>query len=139
MLKKALQESPPLPYSWEIEDFGPASMDAVDYPDYAFRLGAALQEGMLARGLLICGSGIGMSIAVNRFSKVRGALCNNAAMAQLARQHNDANCLILGARMMKPEEALMAMTVFLETPFEGGRHQRRVDKLGHPHAPTSAK
>ena len=102
---------------------------SVDYPDFGAALAEAIGRGKAASGVLICGTGLGISIAANRYSKVRAVPCTNATMARLARQHNDANVLALGQRLIGLEVALECLRVFLETPFEGGRHQRRVDKL----------
>lgn len=115
-------------------DFGTASADSVDYPDYGAALGAAIARGDVARGVVICGTGIGISIAANRFLQVRAAVCTDATMTRLARSHNDANVLALGARIVGPEVARDCLSVFLDTPFEGGqRHERRVEKLGIKH------
>jgi ribose 5-phosphate isomerase B len=110
-------------------DLGTTNGDAVDYPDVAERLTAAMREGRAARGVLICGSGIGMSIAVNRHRELRGALVHDALTARLARQHNDANVLVLGGRLLGPELAKDCLKTFFTTPFDGGRHARRVAKL----------
>jgi ribose 5-phosphate isomerase B len=103
--------------------------DSVDYPDFADRLAKALAAGQAARGLLICGTGIGIAIAANRHPHVRAAVCHDETSARLARQHNDANVLALGARLIGPETARCALRMFLTTEFEGGRHRRRVGKL----------
>ena len=110
-------------------DLGTTNDDAVDYPDMAERLTAAMHEGRAARGVLICGSGIGMSIAVNRHRELRGALVHDALTARLARQHNDANVLVLGGRLLGPELAKDCLKTFFTTSFDGGRHARRVAKL----------
>jgi ribose 5-phosphate isomerase B len=114
-------------YEWV--DLGTHSTDSVDYPDYGHAMAAALKEGKAQQGILICGSGIGVSIAANRHSHIRAALCLNTTMARLARQHNDANVLVLGARTTGLEVALDCVRIFLATTFEGGRHQARVEKL----------
>jgi ribose 5-phosphate isomerase B len=106
---------------------GPAS---VDYPDFGNKLAAALKAGDARRGVLVCGSGIGISIAANRHAHVRAALCHDALSARLSRQHNDANVLCLGARLIGVDVARDCLAVFLGTDFEGGRHQNRVAKLG---------
>ena len=111
-------------------DLGPADETSVDYPDYAHKLAAALKQGAAERWVLVCGSGIGISIAANRHPHVRAALCTDATMARLARSHNDANVLALGGRLIGLETARDCLKAFLDTPFEGGRHQGRVDKLG---------
>lgn len=110
-------------------DLGTTNGDAVDYPDMAERLTAAMRKGQATRGVLICGSGIGMSIAVNRHRELRGALVHDALTARLARQHNDANVLVLGGRLLGPELAKDCLKTFFTTPFDGGRHARRVAKL----------
>lgn len=104
--------------------------ESVDYPDMADAVAAALADGRAGRGVLVCGSGVGISIAANRHRHVRAALCHDGEGARLARQHNDANVLALGARVLAPETARECLDAFLDTPFEGGRHARRVDKLG---------
>jgi ribose 5-phosphate isomerase B len=101
----------------------------VDYPDFGRAMAEALKDGRARQGIIICGSGIGISIAANRHAHVRAALCVNGTMAHLARQHNDANVLALGSRITSLEIAKECVRQFLETPFEGGRHTRRVDKL----------
>ena len=113
----------------EVVDLGPEGDGPVDYPDYAQALARAIETGHADRGVLICGSGIGMSIAVNRNRAVRGALCHDAEEARLARAHNDANVLALGARRVSEETARRCLQAFLDTEFEGGRHQARVAKL----------
>lgn len=112
-------------------DLGAHSTASVDYPDYAAALGKAIENGDATRGILICGSGIGMSIGVNRFGGVRAALCQNSTMARLARLHNDANVLCLGARLIGPEIAFDTIDTFLNTDFEAGRHAGRVAKLSN--------
>ena len=113
----------------QVVDLGPEGDGSVDYPDYAQALARAIESGDADRGVLICGSGIGMSIAVNRNRAVRGALCHDAEEARLARAHNDANVLALGARRVSEETARRCLQAFLDTEFEGGRHQARVAKL----------
>ncbi|HXP31446.1 MAG TPA: ribose 5-phosphate isomerase B [Stellaceae bacterium] len=110
-------------------DLGACDREPVDYPDFADALAAALETGRADSGLLVCGSGIGMSIAVNRHAAIRGALCHDALTARLARQHNDANVLVLGGRILGPELARDCLKIFLTTAFEGGRHARRVAQL----------
>ncbi len=114
---------------YDVLDLGTNTVESVDYPDYAAKLAAALAEGQASRGILICGTGIGISIAANRFPHVRAALCHGVTEARLARQHNDANVLALGARITGVEIARDCLVTFLDTPFEGGRHQRRIDKM----------
>ncbi|MFN4112404.1 MAG: ribose 5-phosphate isomerase B [Sphingomonadaceae bacterium] len=116
----------------EVADLGPDSADSVDYPDFGYRLASVVAEGTAARGIALCGSGIGISIAVNRNPAVRCALVSEPLSAALAREHNDANVLAMGARLTGIDMAKACVTAFLETPFSGGRHQRRVDKLSSP-------
>ncbi|HYD31579.1 MAG TPA: ribose 5-phosphate isomerase B [Azospirillaceae bacterium] len=113
----------------EVEDLGAHTPDSVDYPDYAAKVAHAIRENRATRGVLICGTGIGISIAANRHAGVRAALCRDVTDARLARQHNDANVLVLGARTTGIEVARDCLATFLGTDFEGGRHQRRIDKL----------
>lgn len=110
-------------------DVGTVDEESVDYPDFAKEVVAALKDGRAARGVLVCGSGIGMSIAANRDPEIRAALCHDVQGARLARQHNDANVLVLGARATSVDVARQCLAVFLETEFEAGRHARRVAKL----------
>lgn len=110
-------------------DLGTTGREPVDYPDLAHALARAIAEGRARRGILVCGSGIGMSIAANRHAAIRAALCHDGLTARLARQHNDANVLVLGGRLIGPETAKDCLTIFLSTAFEGGRHLRRVAKL----------
>jgi len=114
----------------DVLDLGTHSVDSVDYPDFAAKLATALKDGKAKRGVLICGTGIGISIAANRYAHVRAALCAEPVAARLARQHNDANVLVLGARLIGSEVARDCLSVFLSTDFEGGRHSARVGKLG---------
>lgn len=120
-----------------VVDLGTDGSDSVDYPDFADLLARVLAEGSVHYGVLICGTGIGISMAANRHNHVRAALCTDATMARLARQHNDANVLVLGARVVGAEVAKDCLTTFLATPFEGGRHAGRVAKLNRV-GPTSA-
>ena len=112
-----------------VVDLGTDGPDSVDYPDFADRMAEALAEGRASLGVLLCGSGIGISIAANRHRHVRAALCHDATTARLAREHNDANVLVLGSRVVGVQTALDCLEVFLATPFAGGRHARRVSKL----------
>ena len=116
----------------EVADLGPDSADSVDYPDYGYKLAGVVADGTAERGIALCGSGIGISIAVNRNSDVRCALVSEPLSAALAREHNDANVIALGARLIGIDLAKACVTAFLETDFAGGRHQRRVDKLTQP-------
>lgn len=110
-------------------DLGTDGADSVDYPDIAAKLVRAIRAGEAKRGVLLCGSGIGMSIAANRHPIIRAALCHDGLTARLARQHNDANVLVLGGRLVGPELAKDCLKIFFSTDFEGGRHARRVAKL----------
>ncbi len=110
-------------------DLGTDSANSVDYPDFADALAKAIGKGDADRGVLICGSGLGISMAANRYPEVRAAPCAGAEWARLARKHNDANVLALGARLIGADTAKACLKAFLETPFEGGRHERRVQKL----------
>lgn len=112
-----------------VEDLGTDDTASVDYPDYAERVARAIEAGRAERGVLICGTGIGMSMAANRFRAVRAAACHDAVSARLTRKDNDANVLCLGARLIGEEVAKDCLRVFLATPFEGGRHVRRVAKF----------
>jgi ribose 5-phosphate isomerase B len=110
-------------------DLGPETADPVDYPDMAARLAAALKEGRAQRGLMVCGSGIGIAIAANRYPWLRAAMCYAVTTARLAREHNDANVLVLGACLIGLDVARDCLLTFLNTPFAGGRHARRVAKM----------
>ncbi|MBB3763932.1 ribose 5-phosphate isomerase B [Sphingomicrobium lutaoense] len=113
----------------EVDDLGPDSAESVDYPDYGRKLADHVAAGKAERGIAICGSGIGISIAVNRNPACRCARVDEPLSAVLARQHNDANVIAMGERLIGADMAKAIVTAFLDTPFEGGRHQRRVDKL----------
>jgi ribose 5-phosphate isomerase B len=113
----------------EVEDLGPKTADRVDYPDFGAKVGRAVVENPGSRGLVCCGSGIGISIAANKIPGVRAALTWNEDSARLSRQHNDANVLAVGERMVSQGEAEGMLRVWLETEFEGGRHADRVAKL----------
>jgi ribose 5-phosphate isomerase B len=114
---------------WHVEDLGPSNSDSVDYPDFGIKLAESVAQGKIDRGIAICGTGIGMSIVVNRFSGVRGTLCSDLYTARLCREHNDSNILILGARVVGEGLAQEIVRTWLGTKFEGGRHQRRLDKI----------
>jgi ribose 5-phosphate isomerase B len=122
-----------------VQDMGTNSDASVDYPDFGEAVGRAVASGEAERGVLICGSGIGISMAANKVPGVRAALCWNEETARLARQHNDANVLCLGARFIAPELAARMIRAFLETDFDGGRHQQRVEKLSRLDATRSAE
>ena len=113
----------------EVEDVGCHSTESVDYPRFADLVCARVQSGVCARGILICGTGIGMSIAANRHRDIRAALCHEAYTARMSREHNNANVLCLGGRVLGIEVALDIVGVWIETEFAGGRHQRRLDML----------
>ncbi len=112
-----------------VRDAGTHATTSVDYPDFGARVAAAVSRGEYARGILICGTGIGMSIVANRFPHVRAALCNDLFSALMGRRHNDANILVMGGRVIGEGLALEIVRVWLETSFEGGRHQDRLDKF----------
>jgi ribose 5-phosphate isomerase B len=112
-----------------ITDIGTGSADSVDYPDFGARVARAVSSGEYDRGILICGSGIGMSIVANKFPGIRAALCTDTEAARLSRMHNDANVLVLAGRRTDPETAVAITRVWLDTPFEGGRHERRLEKI----------
>ena len=116
----------------QVVDLGPGGIDSVDYPDFGYRIADNIAAGRADRGIALCGSGIGISISVNRHPACRCALVSEPLSARLAREHNDANVLAMGARLVGPEMAKACVDVFLATPFGGDRHQRRVDKLSHP-------
>ena len=126
-LKKKLIEE--LQGEIKFEDLGPFSENSVDYPDYAKKLAKKIDLKNDLVGILICGSGIGMSMVANRFKNVRAALCMDYKMSTLARQHNNANILVLGSRLISEQEAIKCLLVFLKTNYEGGRHQARLDKF----------
>ena len=113
---------------FEFTDFGTNSEESVDYPDFAHKLANEISIKNLT-GVLICGSGLGMSMVANRYNNVRAALCFDENMARLSRQHNDANILVLGSRLISEQEAIKCLLVFLKTNYEGGRHQARLDKF----------
>jgi ribose 5-phosphate isomerase B len=113
----------------QVLDLGTHGTESVDYPDFAGAVAGAVRDGRAERGLLVCGTGIGMSIRANRDAGVRAAKCNDPFEARMARAHNDANVLCLGARVVDASVAEELVTLFLATPFEGGRHSLRVAKL----------
>ena len=116
----------------EVDDLGPYDTASVDYPDYGYKLANAVASGAAERGVALCGSGIGISIAVNRNPAVRCALVSEPLSAALSREHNDATVIAMGARLTGEGMAIACLDAFLSTPFAGGRHQHRVDKLGLP-------
>ena len=117
---------------YEFLDLGTNSGDSVDYPEYAQALAKAVIEGKAERGIIICGTGIGISIAANRFPQIRAANCTDTTMARLTRQHNNANVLAMGERLVGIEVAYDIVETFMNTEFEGGRHERRVEKMSTP-------
>lgn len=114
---------------YEVLDLGCHDTDSVDYPLYGAKVARAVAQGEVERGVLVCGTGLGMSMVANRFPGVRAALCHELFTARMARLHNDANILVLGGRVLGDVLALEMVKLFLETPFEGGRHQRRVEMI----------
>ncbi len=112
-----------------VEDVGTHSEDSVDYPDFATRVAAQISAGNYKRGILICGTGLGMSMVANKYAHVRAALCNDIFLAKMSRRHNDANILVLGGRVVGDILAIDIVNTWLDTPFEGGRHQQRLDKF----------
>lgn len=114
---------------YEVTDKGCESPDSVDYPDFAFAVAGEVQSGAADFGILICGTGIGMSITANKVPGIRAALCTSVAHAELSRQHNDANILCLGARLQEPVDREAITRAFLTAQFEGERHARRVNKI----------
>lgn len=117
---------------YPVEDVGTHSEASVDYPDFAARVAGKVSVGQFKRGILICGTGIGMSMAANRFPHVRAALCNDLFSAVMSRRHNDSNILAMGGRVVGEALALEVVKAWLETPFEGGRHQLRLNKFDRP-------
>ena len=113
----------------KVRDFGTDSEKSVDYPDFAFEVGARVASGACELGVLVCGSGIGMAIAANKIAGVRAATCVEPYSAAMARRHNDANVLCLGARISGPDLLEAILAGFLDASFDGGRHARRVDKI----------
>jgi ribose 5-phosphate isomerase B len=114
---------------YSVTDIGVFNRDSSDYPVVAHKLARAVANGEHDRGILICGTGLGMSIVANRYKRVRAALCHNVYTAQMSRLHNDANILVMGSRVIGVGLALEMVAVFLKTPFEGGRHQRRLCQI----------
>jgi ribose 5-phosphate isomerase B len=124
ILKRDLQEA-----GYAVLDLGTNSTASVDYPDFGKAMGEAIASGRAEKGVLVCGSGVGISIAANRNPRVRAALAHDAVSARLSREHNDANVVAFGQRLIEAEVAREALKVFLQTPFQGGRHAGRVAKL----------
>ena len=113
----------------EYHDFGTSSAESCDYPDFAHPAALAVENGECDLGIAMCGSGNGIAMTLNKHQGIRAAICWNKDLAALARQHNNANILVLPARFIDPATALNLVDTFLQTPFEGGRHQRRIDKI----------
>lgn len=113
----------------EYNDYGTHSLDSVDYPDYAHLVSDAIQTGVCERGILICGTGVGISISANKHEGIRAVVCSEPLSAQMSRAHNDSNVLCFGARVIGEEMAKLIVKTWLDTPFEGGRHQIRVEKI----------
>jgi ribose 5-phosphate isomerase B len=116
----------------KVLDLGANGTESIDYPEFGYAMASVISDGKATRGVLCCGSGIGISIAANRHPEVRAALIHDALGAKLCRQHNDANVICFGGRTTGPDVALDCLEIFLNTQFEGGRHKRRVDKLTNP-------
>lgn len=123
-VKKVLSER-----GWPFKDFGTYSADSCDYPDFAHPLAVAIENDEVYPGIAICGSGNGISMTLNKHKGIRAAICWKEELASLARAHNDANVLVMPGRFISEEEALKVVDAFFSTPFEGGRHQRRIDKI----------
>jgi len=121
----ALLEERQLPFT----DMGPTGTDSVDYPDFGAKVADAVSKGEVDAGILVCGTGIGMSIVANKFQNVRAALVHDRFTAQMSKEHNNANILVLGGRILSVEEGIELVKVWLDTPYEGGRHQLRLDKI----------
>ncbi len=113
----------------EVIDYGTFSEDSTDYPNYAAKVAEAVSKGEFEQGILLCGTGIGMSITANKFPGIRAALCHDVEAARLARAHNNANILIIGGRTTDEKPVAEMVKTWMTTPFEGGRHQRRVDLI----------
>ena len=122
---------------YDVLDLGANGPESVDYPDFGFAVASAVEGGRARFGVLVCGTGIGISIAANRHLGVRAAVCHDVTTARLARQHNDANVIAMGARIIGAAVAVDCLSAFLTTGYEGGRHDRRVAKLGAPIARTT--
>ena len=119
-------------WGYDILDLGTTGPESVDYPDFGYAMARAIRDGKAKRGVLVCGTGIGIGMAANRYPEVRAAVVHDALGARLTRLHNDANVICFGERLIGTEVARDALRVFLDTAFEGGRHARRVGKLGAP-------
>ena len=126
-MKEAIKQHFNVGFEWE--DLGTHSSESVDYPDFAHPLAEAVAKSPEARAVLLCGTGNGVAMTANKHADVRAALCWNTEIAALARQHNNANVVVLPARFISAEEAFAIVSTFFNTPFEGGRHERRVNKI----------
>jgi ribose 5-phosphate isomerase B len=124
--------------SMEFDDYGTNNSDSVDYPDFAEKVAGAVSRGEAELGILVCGTGIGMSIVANKFPGVRAALATDEFMAQMAKEHNNANILVLGGRVLTVDLATRMVNVWLDTAYAGGRHQRRLDKISQVEAAVRA-
>jgi ribose 5-phosphate isomerase B len=122
-----------------VRDLGTDSKESTDYPDYAHPLAREVSEGKVKRGVLLCGTGLGMAYVANRYPNVRAAVTWSAEVAELSRSHNDANVLVLPARFLTEEDAVRILKTWLDTPFEGGRHERRVVKIDDAQGPANAQ
>ena len=113
----------------DVEDAGSHSEDSVDYPDFGIKVASMVSTGKFERGILLCGTGIGMSMVANKFPHVRAALCSDLFSAIMSRRHNNSNILVMGGRVIGESLAMEMVKAWLETPFDGGRHQLRIDKF----------
>jgi len=129
-LKELIKNYIPTLGTYEIIDLGTNSAESVDYPEYGKQAAKAIAKGQADRGIIFCGTGTGMAIAANKTKGIRAANCTNAIMAEMSRRHNDANILALGGRIVEPELAKQIVHTWLTTPFDGGRHERRVKQIG---------
>lgn len=127
-LKNAIKETL-IKRGMDVKDYGTDNGDSVDYPDFAEKVAGAVSSGKSDLGLLVCGTGIGMSIVANKFPGVRAALATDEFMAQMAKEHNNANILVLGGRVLETATAIRMVAAWLDASYEGGRHQRRLDKI----------
>jgi len=125
-------------HTYPVLDFGTDSEEACDYPDFAIALAEAMAAGEVNRGILICGTGVGMSIVANKFPHLRAAVCHDPTTARFSRAHNDANVLTLGSRITGEMVALDIVNAWLHTPFEGGRHSRRLEKIDRVASPPTS-
>jgi len=125
-------------HTYPVRDFGTDSEEACDYPDFAIALAEAMAAGEINRGVLICGTGVGMSIVANKFPHLRAAVCHDPTTARFSRAHNDANVLTLGSRITGEMVALDIVNAWLHTPFEGGRHSRRLEKIDRVASPPTS-